>query len=290
MAQLSHKIDWLTLTYKHRVASSDPITTRSQLIQFMCWQVGHIGVDASEYEEVRGDGFYDVHLWFPKSEVRVSGSFSLETQGIRAVFSGKALPTALYGLRVLQSAIENDWKPTRIDIALDTFNFGVTVEDWYNEVYEANSGNKQRSIDFKHSRSGDTLTIGSRHSEKYMRIYDKAAQQGLDNDWVRLEVETKGSIAIQLAAKILHEWQSAPMLHILMLNLPNFWLAQEIEAYAHGEVMKFERVMPTKDGHDKWLDYVVGKALARLKAKDKAKFDELMTYVDELSQGYEEEL
>lgn len=289
MAQITHKIDWLTLTKKITKRLDDGISTRSQLINLACYEASYIGIDASEYEEVRGDGFYDVHLWFAKSEVRVSISFAVETQGIRAVFSGKALPTASYGLRTLRSAVENDWKPTRIDIAVDTFNYGVTVEDWYNEIYEAHSGNKQRSVDFKHSRGGDTLTIGSRHSEKYMRVYDKAAQQGLDNDWIRLEVETKGHTASQLAAKILADWQNAPMLHILMLNLPHFWLAQEIEAYSHGEVMKFDPVTATKDGHDKWMSYVVGKALARLKARDKVKFDELMVYVDEMAQGYETE-
>lgn len=42
---------------------------------------------------------------------------------------------------------------------------------------------------------GDTLYVGSRKSEKCLRIYDKAAQQGITGDWFRIELECKGDFA-----------------------------------------------------------------------------------------------
>lgn len=45
---------------------------------------------------------------------------------------------------------------------------------------------------------GATVYIGSRSSERMVRIYDKAKQKGLKIDWLRVELEAKGDRANQL--------------------------------------------------------------------------------------------
>lgn len=46
---------------------------------------------------------------------------------------------------------------------------------------------------------GWTLYLGARSGEAMVRIYDKAAQQGVAGPWVRFELETKGKLAGALA-------------------------------------------------------------------------------------------
>ena len=47
----------------------------------------------------------------------------------------------------------------------------------------------------KNGRVGKTIYIGSRSSEKMIRIYDKAAEQNQEGVWIRYEIETKGDFA-----------------------------------------------------------------------------------------------
>jgi len=288
--QIRHKIDWLTLTKKLKESLVGEADAHERLLNVMRYEASYIGVDVSEYEVVRGDGFYDIHLLFPLSEVRMSGSYNTDTQGLRAVFSGKALPDTTFGLRVLSSAIQDDWKPTRIDLAVDLFDSDVTVERWYYELFKAHGHNRQRSLEYKRRKRGDTVTLGSRESDKYLRIYDKAKEQGLENDWVRVEVEAKGDIAPQLAGKILDNWSQAPMVHVLMLSLPHFWVAQYIESYAQGERMTFDPHLATRDGRERWLYEVVGKTLAKMKAKNPDEYETFAAWVADMAQGYETEL
>lgn len=42
---------------------------------------------------------------------------------------------------------------------------------------------------------GDTLYVGSAKSERQIRVYNKAAERGIDGDWVRLEIVWRGPYA-----------------------------------------------------------------------------------------------
>lgn len=287
--QIRHKLDWLTLTKKLKESLVGVADAHERLLNVMRYEASYIGVDVSEYEIVRGDGFYDLHVYFPVSEVRVSGAYATDIQGLRCVFTGKSLPETSFGLRVLSSAIQDDWKPTRIDLAVDLFDSDVSVEQWYYELFKVHGANRQRSLEYKRKKRGDSVYLGSRESDKFLRIYDKAKEQGLDNDWVRVEVEAKGDIAQQLAGKILGNWSNAPMVHVLMLSLPHFWLAQYIESYAQGETVSFDPRYSTKDGRERWLYEVVGKTLAKMKAKTPDEYEAFSKWIDEMSQGYDTE-
>lgn len=47
--------------------------------------------------------------------------------------------------------------------------------------------------------TGKTVYVGSRKSAAFLRIYDKAAEQGLDGHWVRVELELKDERAERMA-------------------------------------------------------------------------------------------
>lgn len=277
------KVDWLTLTKKLSLSEFEGNRTSAKLIQIMLREVAAIGFDTTEWEVSRGDGFYDAHVRLLRGDVRVSGSMSLDRQGIRCVASGNGLVGDSFAVRVLWSAVESNWKPTRIDIALDVWNEGVSVEDWYEAWMNVHADNLQKSIKFLKSPRGDSFYVGSRHSETMLRIYDKAKEQGLANDWIRLEAECKGSRAITITPKILADLQSTAMLHVMLLSLPKYAPAQEIEEFAHGEIIRWDYEVKSKDSTLKWLRDVVAPSLAKLYHEDVEEYEALMSLVSGLS-------
>lgn len=136
-------------------------------------------------------------------------------KGVRILYDGKkdmgihidASATALgWAVDILLIPIvQGNTKYTRIDIACDCYN-----SDMYNLTSEAaNAHNykskwRKRSEIIQHETTtnniiGRTLYFGSRNSSVFLRIYDKALEQGLDLDWTRLELEIKGKSANNLA-------------------------------------------------------------------------------------------
>jgi len=47
--------------------------------------------------------------------------------------------------------------------------------------------------------NGSTVYLGSRQSERVIRFYDKAKSEGIEGQWVRVELECKGEYAMALA-------------------------------------------------------------------------------------------
>lgn len=90
---------------------------------------------------------------------------------------------------------------TRLDFAVDVRGWGARPED-LKTAFDAGRGiTAAQSATFVDGRkrsgesTGSTLYLGSRSSEKFMRVYDKAAQMGVDGDWIRVELELKGDAA-----------------------------------------------------------------------------------------------
>lgn len=102
---------------------------------------------------------------------------------------------------------------TRVDVALDDYDSRLFVGrtwdamqagDW---VTRFRSYSRIQSVDrYDATRNGDTVYIGSRSSEAFVRVYDKAAESGdLSGHWVRLEFEFKGPRADEVAGRIARE-------------------------------------------------------------------------------------
>lgn len=52
-------------------------------------------------------------------------------------------------------------------------------------------------------QQGRTISFGSRTSNTYLRMYNKAAERGVEGHWTRVEIEVKGENADALARKII---------------------------------------------------------------------------------------
>lgn len=135
-----------------------------------------------------------------------------ERLGICVQASGKALAHMNAGIlapsRLLRWSVENGARLKRVDYALDL------VGDSYIAPAELKNAVVNREIDYlghswqwveKTPKSistgggyGSTLYLGSRSSNRFLRYYDKAAQQKiLGVSWSRLEIELKNERAQQ---------------------------------------------------------------------------------------------
>lgn len=92
-------------------------------------------------------------------------------------------------------------KVTRLDFAIDVRGMGANPLD-LKVAFEAGRGTtvaqsgqivENRARDGK--QEGVTYYVGARASERFLRVYDKAAQVGEGEDWVRIELELKGGQA-----------------------------------------------------------------------------------------------
>lgn len=94
---------------------------------------------------------------------------------------------------VLSRISQPDVKVTRIDIAID-IKLRERVLGLCRRVKDSNDGRVNMSL--VESLTGDTLYVGSRESDKMLRIYDKSSEYGEELGMVyRWELEAKGDTA-----------------------------------------------------------------------------------------------
>lgn len=89
-------------------------------------------------------------------------------------------------------------RSSRVDLAIDVKNSELKLVDLCkpNLVPYKGKGRTPKYLPVGTQEDGWTVYVGSRQSEKYLRVYDKAKEQGwIDTDYVRIELECKGQIA-----------------------------------------------------------------------------------------------
>lgn len=96
---------------------------------------------------------------------------------------------------------------TRIDFAVDLFDTGgnpLDVKECFH-TSQLETTAKSVSVVEKTRRNkslGATVYIGSRASERLVRVYDKGKQTKTKLDWIRVEIEVKGKRAMQFGELI----------------------------------------------------------------------------------------
>ena len=164
--------------------------------------------------------------------------------------------TGLNLYEVLQLLQDSRWqlRLSRCDIAADYINEGLTVgsideslKTEYVAAYAVRGNDLQRLNPKRNTISNDdviqTLNLGVRSGNAYLRIYDKKAEQlakrGADleraqtcNDWVRFELELKHDYAHAITKDFLKCQNADEFAHILagaLFSRYQFWeVAQKI--------------------------------------------------------------
>lgn len=125
--------------------------------------------------------------------------------GVHLSFTGRALRSLSEGgittLSMLEWMLNEGAKITRIDLAIDVYDEPIDIIALAGKArVKACPGSARKWSSIKGSEGGTTAYIGSRKSEKFMRIYDKAVESGQrDRNWTRFELEIKGDSAKTVA-------------------------------------------------------------------------------------------
>lgn len=90
-----------------------------------------------------------------------------------------------------------DGKVTRLDFAIDVREGNADPADiekaWHDKTIKTQARKMTviQATTRKQGTGGKTVYIGSRTSQCFLRVYDKGAEQGTCEDWIRVEAELK---------------------------------------------------------------------------------------------------
>lgn len=188
--RIEFSIDWLAFTA--------PLVLLPSPELYIISAPGSVGYGADTahngYKTAYRNGYGALCQWNDeRPEMRVFTQYSGKTLA-RYIDAGR------YPHEILQlHAIKDDSRLTRIDLAFDLHNTAFNICERYRELKAGNvrcATSKANLI--VGVEGGTTLYIGSRQSDKFLRIYDKAAEQQVPGDWMRVELEIKGDTAHEI--------------------------------------------------------------------------------------------
>lgn len=190
--------------------------------------------------------------------------------GTHLVLSGQALANirraGLTDRELCQYALTNDGKLTRLDVAINLYEANLSPQELaFSFEKGALSSPAHSGLLMTGVRSqGQTFVLGSGSSDRYLRAYDKAAEQGIpDMRWLRIELELKKWRARGLAHVISIEENTRGVINRAVgdyLKMPdNEELSQALSDQA-GDIPQEGRKL-----HDtlKWLGDQVAPAMAQ---------------------------
>lgn len=262
------KIDWLTLTMKF----GDPIYTNevesaAEAIAVMAYCLPQLGIETVSLEPMVGTGFYPYQFRATDPGLIISVPKDMGKQGIKVEFSGAWDHADLPHRLILHNALMHEWNVTRIDVAVDLFETGIKPR-WIFHLYEHLHVGSETQPKYFPGKKGATVYIGSRESDRMLRIYDKGAEQGVDTDWLRVEGEYKGKLAKVVAEQFLANPGTVVEDMRNKLDLPLYALDIFLERLASGEHAKIKSPVKAKSDRERWLYEQVLPALRTLAYTD----------------------
>lgn len=153
---------------------------------------------------------------------RVSWNMGRVDMGVHVELPSSALallPDGIEPIEMLRIAVNTGAKITRLDVAMDTDT--VTVQDVKEAYFRRELVTRATEVDYTEKLQsasgflGATLYIGSRKAStrRFCRIYDKAAEQGVDGVWTRCEVQHRAEYAHTAATHLLSGSSVADIIH-----------------------------------------------------------------------------
>lgn len=189
MTNIAYSIDWLKCTFVWD-GNANPLDV--------------VGLPVSGKEDVRSIGSYNNTV--DCGGYTVSWHSERPEQRVMLQFTGMQLSDWRQGqgdeLNIINHCIERGGRFTRIDFAIDLFDTGGNPSDVLNCWHCSQVDTIAKSVTYiegatRNESKGKTLYIGSRQSERLIRVYEKGKRKRLKMDWVRVELECKGKRAGQ---------------------------------------------------------------------------------------------
>jgi len=182
----SQKVDWIEGTFKRGV----PVTLPQTLTQ--------------NFVETRAFNGYTVGSLYEDGRVLMTNP-SRPEMGVHLVWNGDAcggIPIPPKELIIF--LLNARFSFTRIDIAIDLINCNVAPEQATEEIKNGRCKTRAQQFPFwaNAKEVGYTQYIGKKASESYIRIYDKAAEMGVQQDHTRVELVVRHTKAQSAAIAI----------------------------------------------------------------------------------------
>lgn len=254
---ITWSVDWLSMTLRRDGHAS-------------FWPAFEFGVPYDQWAQGTPRHGYTKCVAHPFGHV-VMANPDRDDMGLHMSISGRALKemarSKINGLALLRWAVDADASVSRVDLAIDVKGTPIDIQNYLKCNLAQSKGGKpkQRQI-VQDSVRGVTVYIGSRSSDKFMRIYDKSAEQGLPETehWTRFELEIKGKPAKAVAKKLAETDKSGALRLVQSLMRGHF----ECEDAQYREIMgsHAEYVTGEKDTeHDRltWLMETCAKSMAK---------------------------
>jgi|SRR5687767_4380007 len=186
---LSQRIDWLAGTFKKGVEISYPPILTQKYIPCK----GYLNYsEGSQFEDGRRSYCNPNHPEW----------------GTHIIWTGKALADCPMPASSLVTSLFNaGFSFSRIDLAIDAKNFNLKPSDAteYIAKKEIKTRAKKFPAWYDPSGNGYTQYVGRKASEIYLRLYDKAAEMGKNEDWARVEIVIRGKRAARAAEQIIQD-------------------------------------------------------------------------------------
>lgn len=279
----SYKIDWLTITHLYdRGYFNTPTgavtalkTARTILTQ--CTWIG-----GTNWKVIsRKEPFYQHH--YMSDEGIVLSLSELQSQGVRLIYSGSSIPVGEGEQRKIWNGLFNDhWRITRADLAVDFMNGKNEIIDLWTNGIDKQALKRRHKSNLILSPNGDTIEIGARKSDKFLRLYDKGKEQHTELNWKRWELEIKHKTAKQLPHDYDEAVRALTSSMIAMIDIIPDEELSVLEAIAQGASVLTKGAPKTRGNKEIWLNEQVLPALKRLKHEQPQLFDSFIEKLIEL--------
>lgn len=255
--QASFAVDWIRVTTKD--------FTVSQMLER--FEYGFKFEDWATFKPTNG---YDCGLQNPYGHSIMWCTYR-DDMGVNIQFDGRACNELHHAgidmLQVVKDLSIDGCKFTRLDLAIDLRGVTIDIVGLLDCEHEGSANNDPELYQKgRNARGGATLYIGSRQSEKYLRIYDKAKERKLtDLTWVRVELELKSDTATKIAKRLVHMTELEA--GVFTQGMMNGMYRPRNDAYNDAMAVEPIKVGSTKnESHDTydWMMVRVAKTMARL--------------------------
>lgn len=156
-------------------------------------------------------------------------------------------------------------KVNRLDVAIDIKESGLQLESLLKEIEAGNV--KTRARGGKHIKhlydSGEGIYVGSPTSNRLFRAYNKAAEQKVDEDWIRLELQLRRLHAQAVANTIAKENETRPVINAAIVTFIDFPSNQIYQAATSDRDATIPKVPRKMTSTYQWLMNTCAPALAK---------------------------
>lgn len=159
---------------------------------------------------------------------------------------------------------------TRIDVALDICPGSINIGELARMTDEGHYLSRSTSAMYISTlgEKGETLYIGAPSSKIRLRIYDKAAEQGTDSEWTRIELQVRGKQANDLRDRLVGAGYGVEIIAPAIRAFCDFPESREYQQVLGRKSDGLSPPKQTETDTRAWLLTTVTTALAREIARD----------------------